>query len=1306
MLAMRTFNTKILLSLTLSLLAFGGFGCAKKGARDTALQFTLSAYFESKGGAMLWGENLSTGESFAHTVSLDSGYNRNLTFGLWKFWVVAWASDQDLNQLTGLTQCDFKSANVNNGSTGLSVTFNLSNLKCKHNEFTPSYTSFDTTSSPPTTRHMFPQVLIKNCRDLTLSTAASVGCNNESEAGYFTSYKVLLAEHNGLIPTGTFLESRCVETENTATSGKSLHALPANIPLGGDVNKKAPMLTIVRGYYGSTDCDETDDENFANISSAAGPALGFRNEVFERGLFHGPKNSANPKAKIQSEAASNTCLLDYGEPNPLNCTAATKVCSGGDNDGRFAHNPASCPSGSSALTINSATSDETMYHLVLESNGADVCQGARASSTFASGRGDLGRPFTICNANQFNNIGDNLGLLTLDYEVLKNLDFNDSTNAFTVGCGSELLNNFIPIGGGYSPSCDIGTASSFSGSFNGNNFTFLAPRFMTAGNTFTGPMGLFRQTSQTLQTSQIKNIKINHGMVGGNSQVGLLVGNCEGPISNIKITNSEADGSGGYTGALAGQGNIDCTIERVSVDKTNVQGSGNVIGGIIGSTEGTITKTEFFGDVDAHDSDSSGANGSRRVGGIAGELLGSGTVSEVAVEGFIRSNGINLGGIVGLIGGSSAKLEDAYMKGAVYSNKIENTGSAVNVGGIVGNNSGTVARTLFIGYIEDNCTPLFTSSCQVGKITGTGTATNSFSQSDFGTLSKGGNDGTELSDQNLRVDTQYDASWVFTTPANNNGIWRHTTDDYPRLEMQKDHQCELAPNQNSVDVQAANRGTTATNPIIICKISQLKEIKDHLALNYKMADNISLWGWDTSNMPTNFSGSLDGAGFSLLGGELTGAMETNHNQNTSGFFASTTVNSSISNLNLLGLKNYAGTGNQAGGVAGVNNGIITNVLFVGEIDGDTNVGLITGKNTGDIIGSKAFGTIIGATNVGGIAGENASSATILKSITGTHITPNNLGATNIGGITGLNDGELDQVDSDAHIFTEGSSKIGGIAGTNNSIIKNSSFSGLIKLNSADPTNPTNPTNVGGIAGDNSSGTNITASVSFGQVEYIGENVDFMTNNTAQTWGPISGNVNTVGSDVYWSDDAFQIYNDGDPNFWEANVPTCTYSTTPSPGQMTITFDSAGMSSTAQLSPTNMYLIVNHGNSHQFKITDITDNQIITVDSDVNECSPLIVSASFLEVRQYKVTSSAEGTKLSLSEAADIETYCLGAVGTPDPDFKCAANDGFDIIYEYSGSDNFGTQRFLDQIFAEIYNLTPPAPPMWIMGERPRLFIEK
>ncbi|MBT7608832.1 MAG: hypothetical protein HN576_03695, partial [Bacteriovoracaceae bacterium] len=227
---MRTFTTKILLALTLSFLLFGGFGCAKKGGRDTALQFTLSAYFESKGGAMLWGENLTTGESFAHTVSLDSEYNRNLTFGLWKFWVVAWASDQDLNELTGLTQCDFKSANVNNASTGLSVTFNLSNLKCKHNEFTPTFTSFDTTSpptSPPTTRHMFPQVLIKNCRNLTDSISATDPCDIGSEAGYFTSYKVLLAEHNGLIPTGNFLEGRCVETD-ILVDGKSLHALPAN----------------------------------------------------------------------------------------------------------------------------------------------------------------------------------------------------------------------------------------------------------------------------------------------------------------------------------------------------------------------------------------------------------------------------------------------------------------------------------------------------------------------------------------------------------------------------------------------------------------------------------------------------------------------------------------------------------------------------------------------------------------------------------------------------------------------------------------------------------------------------------------------------------------------------------------------------------------------------------------------------------------------------------------------------------------------------------------------------------------------
>ncbi|MBT7610537.1 MAG: hypothetical protein HN576_12330, partial [Bacteriovoracaceae bacterium] len=100
------------------------------------------------------------------------------------------------------------------------------------------------------------------------------------------------------------------------------------------------------------------------------------------------------------------------------------------------------------------------------------------------------------------------------------------------------------------------------------------------------------------------------------------------------------------------------------------------------------------------------------------------------------------------------------------------------------------------------------------------------------------------------------------------------------------------------------------------------------------------------------------------------------------------------------------------------------------------------------------------------------------------------------------------------------------------------------------------------------------------------------------------------------------------------------------------------------------------------------------------CSLIESTVTSFKVRQYKETSSTEATNLSLSEAAEIETYCSGAVGTIDPDFKCAANDGFDIIYEYVGSDDIGTERFLDQIFADIYNQPLPAAPMWIMDNRP------
>lgn len=151
-------------------------------------------------------------------VSISAGHSRELDFGNWKFWIVAWASDENGHDLVGLTQCDFQSANIDQSSIeNVEVIFSLSNGKCAGSEFISpgTETSFTTTGfGGPLTHIMFPDLAIKNCRNLADSTGYGDDCLAQLESGYFSSYKVIFPIHEGFAHSGIGLESECVQEED------------------------------------------------------------------------------------------------------------------------------------------------------------------------------------------------------------------------------------------------------------------------------------------------------------------------------------------------------------------------------------------------------------------------------------------------------------------------------------------------------------------------------------------------------------------------------------------------------------------------------------------------------------------------------------------------------------------------------------------------------------------------------------------------------------------------------------------------------------------------------------------------------------------------------------------------------------------------------------------------------------------------------------------------------------------------------------------------------------------------------------
>lgn len=168
------------------------------------------------------------------------------------------------------------------------------------------------------------------------------------------------------------------------------------------------------------------------------------------------------------------------------------------------------------------------------------------------------------------------------------------------------------------------------------------------------------------------------------------------------------------------------------------------------------------------------------------------------------------------------------------------------------------------------------------------------------------------------------------------------------------------------------------------------------------------------------------------------------------------------------LRVYSGTftgTNNAGAVAGVNKGNISNVTAFGNVVDVQNpsndvsyAGGIVGTNEGLITGASAVGTATQSSKVtagspeaaaGGIAGLNTNSGTISDSSANSAVNASEGNATALGGVAGVNEGTLTNVDSlgvttgiyqvgehNPHVGTQYSDNVGGIAGTNSGTVTN------------------------------------------------------------------------------------------------------------------------------------------------------------------------------------------------------------------------------------------------------------------------------
>lgn len=209
----------------------------------------------------------------------------------------------------------------------------------------------------------------------------------------------------------------------------------------------------------------------------------------------------------------------------------------------------------------------------------------------------------------------------------------------------------------------------------------------------------------------------NTGEVTGGGTVGGLIGNNSGSASGSVFTNDgTVEGEykvGGLFGINSGSFNTSSLINTV---KAKVTGTQNV-GGLIGVNSGNIEG----GRLEANGTD----NGYYKY-----QIYNNGTIN-------VTGEGKNVGGLIGYNADETASGAEGSLT-AGYNTGTINASGSTNVGGIVGNNAGTVDQ-VFNTVMTENGTGAISGGNNVGGLVGTnsGTLSNAYNTTEVTSTNSG-----------------------------------------------------------------------------------------------------------------------------------------------------------------------------------------------------------------------------------------------------------------------------------------------------------------------------------------------------------------------------------------------------------------------------------------------------------------------------------------------------------------------------------------------------------------------------------------
>lgn len=641
---------------------------------------------------------------------------------------------------------------------------------------------------------------------------------------------------------------------------------------------------------------------------------------------------------------------------------------------------------------------------------------------------------------------------------------------------ASVLKNYKAIGG------DTG----YQGTFDGRGHAIIG---LTAGGSEAANTGVF---SAVGEQGAVKNLSVLAGNFTGKDNVGAVAGVNKGTISDIttygntvtsdghagglvgtneniisgstSVSNVIANSKEAMAGGIAGLNDEGAVIDN---SESNSAVAGNVatssgLGGVAGENKGNLSKVDNLGVTNGGDS------GSTAVGGITG--INTGSIENAYNESFV-TGGEKAGGLVGI------NEKTGSLVNAANAGRVEGKGTAQKIGGLVGDNDGSILNGRNGGNV--------TGTTYVGGIVGTNREDSTLTDiiNDTSILIKGSTYVGGIAGQNAGriVDTEVSRTlsdgvvegveYVGGIAGKNTGYIENPHNNIS-LRINKDalkdgktaqyfggvsgineQEGSIGNATNLADVTA--EGATYVGGIVGHNKGTLLNLSGNrgnvIGANYVGGvagiNEHSLTAIDASN-----TGSVQalqgGAGgiFAVNHGDVTNSRLVNdavvaggaHAGATGGIFAENTANITKTtlvngmNASVIGLKNVGGlVGENSGAISGgrdENDGYYKDQVYNNDV---IEAGTWHDKNGNHRIDAGEVTEGAGE-NIGGLVGKNTGSVTAAY----------NTGAikakdsTYVGGIAGTNAGKIDQVFSS--IFTqdgnegqvEGKTAVGGLIGLN------------------------------------------------------------------------------------------------------------------------------------------------------------------------------------------------------------------------------------------------------------------------------------